>query len=765
MRKTRLVALLLAVAMIATLIIPSVAATPVACPVHTEVTTWTEVAEGTWTGGAIAEGHYKLTGNQNITSALTVAGNVCIDLAGYNITAGADADNNYRVFEVTGVLTIDDSAETDGVISGGYWESAPAADEKIYGGNILVTGSGAKLNLYGGTISGGYMKAKSYRFHPYGGNVALTDYAVLNMYGGTIKDGEIVMNQQATQYHGGGNIYADTATVNIQGGTVSGGSVTARYSSATADPRKAYGVGGNIAVKGGSFCMSGGLVDDGNLDVLCKATNGTADVNATAHAHGGNVYCIDSRVILTYNAVVSNGTLSGEAIAANGGEAGLEAHGGNLYIKNSDLAAFDGNAQILDGEVVGNFTSARGGNLYVASGVVSMMDNVVLSGGTCNTNNARGGNAFVLGQFNINGGTIKDGSAGWGANLMLQAGATINLENATITGGTGDESVLVQRGTFNMASGSIETVGDMYALSVQGTNDTNGGKAYISGGVVGNVFMNRASLLEVSGGTVGAATLLHTATLDIKAGATVTKMWEAAETATVTVAEGVICQGFNPALNGVEGFEAYRMHKDTGVTQYVLFTKLATALAAAESGNTVSLMSDVTADEVLVPAGVTLNLYGKTLTANVVNAAFAGAQIKDEKSSKNAGGKLICNDVSYNEDNVAAPIYYEGAYHFQKFVVAEKQEGETFKFYISDATADILLDEVWANGYANTGLELHVVMTWKENGVPASKTVKVPSDLIEQYVADWDNKMFIMTIVGDMTNVTELACTARVAVA
>ena len=748
MRKSKFVALLLAVAITVSVIAPSVSAvTADACPVHTSVTEWIEVAEGTWTGGAIADGHYKLTGNQAITSALTVAGNVCIDLAGYNITAAAAKDNAYRAFEVTGELTITDSAETDGVISGGRMDvssSAVPADVKVYGGNILVTGG--KLNLYGGTISGGYMKASTYKYHPYGGNIGLVEGAELNIYGGTVKDGKIEVPQQATQYHGGGNIYADASTVNIYGGTVSGGDMIAKYSSGSGDPRKAYGVGGNIAVvNGGTFYMEGGLVDDGNLDVACTASKTSADVKATTQAHGGNVYCIDSTVTIK-GGVISNGTLSGEAISKGPAEKkddyqALEAQGGNLYIKNC-TAEIKGTAQILDGEIVNNATSARGGNLFVASGTVTMSENAVLSGGTCTTDDARGGNAFVIGTFNINGGTITNGAAGWGSNLMLQSGATINLNNGTITGGTGSASVLVQRGTFNMNGGSIENATEKAALSVQGTNDTNGGKAYLNAGVVGDIFTNRISEVHVAAGvTIGKMEKVHASTIELADGVTVK---------------------YNPALNEVEGFDAYVMDKSTGTTEYALYANLVDALAAAEAGNTVSLMRDVTAVDVVVPAGVTLNLYGRVLTANAVNATANGAQIKDEKYSKNAGGKLVCSNVEVSEENVFAPIKIGGEYHFQKFNIQSKLEGNVFKFYIADAAADVLLDDLWANGAEGTSVELEIYVTGIQDGEPKGKIFVIPDELIEQYVGNWDTKMFTLTFIGDLTAIENLECTARV---
>ena len=742
MRKTKILALLLAVAMIASMIVPSVSAAA-ACPAHADAE-WTEIAEGEWTGGALEAGHYKLTGNQAITSALTVAGNVCIDLAGYNITADAAKDNAYRVFEVTGVLTITDSAETDGVISGGHMEvssSAVASDVKIYGGNILVSGADAKLNLYGGEISGGYMRASTYKYHPYGGNIGLTEGAELNIYGGVVKDGKIETPQQITQYHGGGNIYADASTVNIYGGTVSGGDVIANYSSGSKDNRKAWGVGGNIAVNGGTFYMEGGLVDDGNLAVTCKATSTIATPTATTHAHGGNVYCLDSTVTIK-GGVISNGTLSGIAETKNGGEVTLEAQGGNLYIKNC-TAEIKGNAQILDGEIVNDNTSARGGNLFVAAGTVTMSENAVLSGGTCPTKNARGGNAFVLGTFNINGGTISGGAAGWGANLMLQSGATINLNAGTISGGTGDASVVVQRGTFNMNGGSIANPDDddFSALSVQGTTDTNGGKAYINAGVVGDIFTNRASEVHVTAGTIGKMEKAHTSTIEIADGVTVK---------------------YNPALNEVEGFDAYVMDKSTGTTYYALYAKLADALAAAESGNTVSLMRDVTAEDIYVPAGVTLNLYGSNLTANAVTATAEGAQIKDSKLSASGVGKIISDSVAVSaNNNNFLPLKNANEWQFQEVTFKQNLDAEAglYKFYINEEAAKTLIDDAILAGEA---VSIDIVVTWTNGlGQPKAKTFTLDSTLLAQYAGNWDTKMITLTFV-DLTNVTDLTCTAQI---
>ena len=140
-----------------------------ACPEHPEVTTWTDVAENAWAaGGALTSGHYKLTGNQATTAALTVAEGetVCIDLNGYNITAGAKVGTSkvsYRVFTNNGTLAILDStaAEGEGVytagtISGGALKTQGDGGDNTYegacGGNILNAGT---FTLVDGIIADG----------------------------------------------------------------------------------------------------------------------------------------------------------------------------------------------------------------------------------------------------------------------------------------------------------------------------------------------------------------------------------------------------------------------------------------------------------------------------------------------------------------------------------------------------------------------------------------------------------------------------------
>lgn len=333
-----------------------------------------------------------------------------------------------------------------------------------------------------------------------------------------------------------------------------------------------------------------------------------------------------------------------------------------------------------------------------------------------------------------------------GGLIKISSGCTLTIDNSTLVG------------TTAKYGGCVFLTGKGKIIINEGSSLTGG--SLLSGGLGADIYSASSSEIVINGGTVGAI-YTRAKSLDINGG-TLTKKWEVkANTATVTVAEGVACQGFNPVINNITGFDAYLMDKSTGKTNYILYSTVGSALDAAQSGNTVSLMADATADEVFVPAGVTLNLYGKTLTANVVTVTAEGAQIKDEKSSKNAGGKLICDSVSVSSANKFVPINIGNEWYFQKFAITANLTDNIYKFYIADAADTVKLDELWANGSDGTGVALEVYVTGVQDGKVKSKTFVFRSDLIADYAAGWDNKMFTLTF-ADLTGIENLACEARI---
>ena len=768
-------------------------ATPVseACPKHTDVTTWTDVAAADWAaGGAITTGHYKLTGDVAISAALTIAEGqtVCIDLAGFDITAPG---TGIRVIESSGVLTITDSAETDGVISGGYRTGNSDSAEHHYGGNILVTGANAALNLYGGTVSGGSMVSGGYNYHIYGGNIGLTEGATLNIHGGTVTGGSITVNQQGTAIHGGGNIYAADSTVNIYGGTISNGTVTARYSNKTAATRKAYGAGGNIAVKNGTLNIEGGLIDNGSLDVYCKSTCTTSNPKVEAQAYGGNIYCAGTTTATISGGTISNGTVECAAETVGSGTLDLDALGGNIY--NESTMTVSGTATITTGELVPDNTYAQGGNIY-NRGSLTLGGSAVISDGVCTTSASRGGNIFNNGTFTMNSGTISGGTAGWGANLMSRKDAVTTIAGGTITGGSADKSVVIQCGILAISGGTIENSEENNAMNVNGTEATNGAVVTITGGIIGDISINRASQVSMYGGTIGALTeVAETATCVIYNGVTGSdvnayradcacvldngngtwNVWHTGATdgtcatcaynyANVTLCTGkhtyvetetagtVTCSGCDDIKTGI-----------VALVEGNAYTDLSDALAAAVSGNTVTLVADTEEADVRVNSGVTLDLNGKILTAGAATAASAGAHIIDG----NGNGKLKVEQMEYASfmaGNDQLPVYNDGAYTFEKVTFKSQLEttetSATYKFYIDSEAEKTLIDNAILAG---NDVKINVSLAWTYGGESSARVFTLEVDKLVLLANNWDTKMIVLNIsYYEGVEITE--CTAQV---
>ena len=109
------------------------------CPEHTDVTTWTEVAENAWTSGALTTGHYKLMGDQATTAAMTVAEGeiVCVDLNGYNLSGNITG---------AGTLVCADYATADFTVADGkYGSLADACSTLVSSGYLFCQRTAAVL--------------------------------------------------------------------------------------------------------------------------------------------------------------------------------------------------------------------------------------------------------------------------------------------------------------------------------------------------------------------------------------------------------------------------------------------------------------------------------------------------------------------------------------------------------------------------------------------------------------------------------------------
>ena len=421
---------------------------------------------------------------------------------------------------------------------------------------------------------------------------------------------------------------------------------------------------------------------------------------------------------------LKNGTI--EAPGMNTDESSN--YGGLFYVNTTAKGANELNLENMTiTKTAGTSDLSKGGVIY-ARGAVNVTNSTIKidSFEGHEVSNLQGG-IFSISTgctLSITGSNVSNGQAGSGGNIFIEGSGKVKIIDSTVDGGYAYNSDL---------EGASLKGHSIYAGNVNA-------EVTITNSTVGQICLNRGKLTINSG--------------------TINDEWSVgSKDYTITVANGVKTVS-NPAKYATDGQAA--VYADGYYTTYASFDA---AMAAAQSGNTVVLLADATADAVVVPAGVTLNLYGKTLTAASLTATAAGAQVKDEKSSKNAGGKLICDSIAVAEDNKFAPIYFEGAYHFQKIAVAENQQDNVYKFYLSDALDTIYLDDVWANGYGESGLKLQLCASYKVGGEAKEKTFDISDELIKAYAADWENKMFILTITSDLSDITDLDFSVRVVAA
>ena len=548
MNNSKLISLLLVLAMVLSMVVLPVAAVeeadapettettaateapepaaPEACPLHPDAE-WTEVTAADWAAGAaLTTGHYFLTENVDLTAALTVAADqtVCIDLAGKNLTQttafSTSPTEAHRVLEVTGgTLTVMDStaAEVDGVytsgvISGGWANGRAGSGKKAFGGNVYLV-EGATFTLYGGTISGGKVNRHGIgEDATYGGNIYADSpeegaVTTVNIYGGLVKDGVASSGYTNTNTNAdrdanvyGGNIAVLNGTVlNIFGGVITGGKAENNFIASKSQGTYAAG-GGNLYIQAGSVVtifdgeISNGAAISNNKGITVTAADGTVYDALVANATGGNIYMTGSASELNISGgVIKDGSAS--ATAAPYGEEGVigsataSARGGNIY-------TYHGTVNVSGGKVQGGTTAASatgtdtsvsryGGNIY-NSNIVN------ITGGTVSGGEAReGGTIFNSKTVNISGGELIGGTAVYGGGIFQNADQTVNITGGVVEGGMALQGgAIYTKGTVNVSGGEV-TGGT--AMAVEETpatyfklnnNISKGGNFYVSGGTV-----------------------------------------------------------------------------------------------------------------------------------------------------------------------------------------------------------------------------------------------------------------------------------------
>lgn len=168
----------------------------------------------------------------------------------------------------------------------------------------------------------------------------------------------------------------------------------------------------------------------------------------------------------------------------------------------------------------------------------------------------------------------------------------------------------------------------------------------------------------------------------------------------------------------------------------VYYATFEDALANADEGDTVVLEADCEADDIIIPAGVTLDLNGYTLTADKVTGE-AGSNLIDSVG----GGKLICDEVTLAEENEQLPVYVEDGYIF--FDLADEEDW-----------ADLveLLEE---NGSEALDLEVFVKWSWKWMGKEYVYSYKCDDKMIIKPADEEDDEIVEDDVVIEDDEVVE----------
>ena len=219
-----------------------------------------------------------------------------------------------------------------------------------------------------------------------------------------------------------------------------------------------------------------------------------------------------------------------------------------------------------------------------------------------------------------------------------------------------------------------------------------------------------------------------------------------------------------PAISIQVNAETYAaVHTNGNVqTQYKTVEE---ALNTAING-TITLLADASVDSVLVKPGVTLDLNGKTLTADVV-FVFAGGTIQDGGENCTGGGLLKVSKESIlyakNDAQNIIPVYNgTDGYIFTKVTFlqttgASFTDGAQYIFlpvFTNEAASALMAD-----GGADNGLKIKACLTWNEG--QSQQFYTYSEDLVKQVFDGTGRWVFDLTVTG-ITGIADMVASPMV---
>ena len=626
----------------------------------------------------------------------------------------------------TGTIMREDTAENSGVsshyvidIQGKGWLTFESGNVKNNSGTD--SGKGASLvrvgddsvdkypglNIKGGTFTQDnfiVIKVDSGDLFLNGGTLnSANSYAVENWHRAAIKGGTVNGTVAAWTYSGGHN-----STLTISGGTVNDNVASVSYDKAEGKVAKVSITGGTVTGTLGTYTYGNGLIPiEDPAKATIAVTGGTfskdpskyvvEDSGVTPNGDGTfgvakaylakvgdtSYYTMDEAfkaqtasgepiVLLrdyTTGSALSSGSIN-RTVDLNGHTwtcTGTDANSAAFEINYSDVTLTVKNGKVVSSQLVGLIPSAMGGTIKydnsslefdgvemttnARSGIETngnnTNDTVTLRNSTLNVPNGFGIYFPSSGTLTINNSKINAKTMGVqvcaGSLNVTGAGTAINVSgdgiDKTINDGAIEDgaaiSIVNRAGYKDLAN--IEVKGGTFTAK----GDNAAVKAYKWENQTASAFDNSENVVAISGGTFSSA-----------------------------VDKSLCADGYIPTQNA-DGTYGVKVGQYVAEVNGAKYATLAEAIAAAQDGQTVTLLADATED-VVISKSITLDLGGKTLTntnagkatisvqsgtVTVQNGSvIGGTSYYNIEVTKNSNANLTLTDVAATAGNTGSSM-------------------------------------------------------------------------------------------------------------
>lgn len=411
--------------------------------------------------------------------------------------------------------------------------------------------------------------------------------------------------------------------------------------------------------------IADGALLEGNI---CTGNGGAIHQNGTLTV--GKATFKDNQASSRGGAIHNNGgmlKLTGTVFEGNSLSDTSKNGGGSVGVYAATSAVMENVSFTGMGDVVLAF---RGGAIYVDNGATLNIQ------GTDNTFvNLSAGSAGAIfcdkGSVTVNGASFSDCSAtGSGGVLYANTGANVTVTNSTFTNNSAASHGGIinvagsNSGTYSSASFENCTFAGNHAGSTGNTIRISGSTSVTVKDVTitpydaaqDDVYIGAKAKLNVSGkcalGVVqydNASTSVTNVTAALTEGSAIEILPKEYTEGNVVVTEGasgLLAGAVEYITVSDNGTELWAVSEDGKLKKIlyvasvntVQYESFAEAMSAAGSGSTVTLLTDVEANALTVPAGVTLAGEGHTLTGNVTLAATGAL------SNLNINGDLLLTD-------------------------------------------------------------------------------------------------------------------------